>query len=298
MVPSPDAPPPAAAYEGPAPAAPESPAPGVHEGLPPEDVIFDEVVVAPRRAFAPLPDLRLIERPGWLQIVTPSFKQGGFNEVAFSALDASNADAIIDATIAEYRGLGIKFRWCVGPGSAPEDLAERLARRGLIASWTRGMARSTAEVPPAGAPAAHVAEVDAGAPAAHVAEVDAGALDAFTRLMAEGWGVDPGPLARAHDAMFAQAGRRERLFVATLGGEPAAAASYVAFPRSAYLLGAVVLPRFRRRGLYRALVEARLADARARGIALATSRAREETSAPLLERMGFRTVCRFPVFHD
>jgi GNAT superfamily N-acetyltransferase len=58
-----------------------------------------------------------------------------------------------------------------------------------------------------------------------------------------------------------------------------------------------VLPRFRGRGLYRALVGARLADARARGIALATAHAREETSAPLLEKMGFETVCRFPVFH-
>jgi GNAT superfamily N-acetyltransferase len=59
------------------------------------------------------------------------------------------------------------------------------------------------------------------------------------------------------------------------------------------LLGGVVLPRFRGRGLYRALVRARLSDARTHGIALATSHAREATSAPILERLGFATICRF-----
>jgi len=34
-----------------------------------DEAIFEEVIVAPRRAFPLLPDLRVIERPGWLQIV-------------------------------------------------------------------------------------------------------------------------------------------------------------------------------------------------------------------------------------
>lgn len=37
-----------------------------------DEAIFEEVIVAPRKAFPPLPDLRVIDRPGWLQIVTPS----------------------------------------------------------------------------------------------------------------------------------------------------------------------------------------------------------------------------------
>lgn len=61
-------------------------------------------------------------------------------------------------------------------------------------------------------------------------------------------------------------------------------------------MGGVVLPSYRGRGLYRALVHARLAHARARGIAIATSHAREATSAPILEAIGFETVCRFPLY--
>jgi ribosomal protein S18 acetylase RimI-like enzyme len=251
----------------------------------PDDAILEEVFVTPRSATLPVPDLRRIERPGWSQIITPSFRTGGLNEVAFSALADGEADAIIDATIAEYRALGIEFRWAVPPGSAPADLGARLARRGLTESWGRGMARATAPLDAPADPAIRVDEID-----------DAAGAGDFTRVMAEGWGVDPEPLRRVHEHLLELPERRQRLFLARSGGEPAGAASYVAFPRSAYLLGAVVLPPFRGRGLYRALARARLADAHARGIELATCHAREATSAPILERLGFATIRRFAIY--
>lgn len=245
--------------------------------------LLQEVIDAPRRAWLPLADLRVVERPGWLQIITPSFRTGGFNEVALTQIDGADADAVIDETIAEYRRLGIAFRWAVPPGSEPDDLAERLTRRGLVGSMVRGMACATADAPPA-------------PPGASTEEVDEDSVDLFTSVMAEGWSSDTAELDRVHRAVFSQPDRPQRLFLARWDGEPAAVASYVAFPRSAYLLGAVTLPRFRGKGLYRALVAARMRDAAARGLTLATSQAREGTSAPILERMGFRTVCRFPVF--
>ncbi len=253
----------------------------------PDAAILEEVFVTPRSATLPVPDLRRIERPGFCQIITPSFQTGGLNEVAFSALADDEADAVIDATIAEYRALGIQFRWAVPPGSAPADLGARLVRRGLVESWGRGMARATAPLEAPGDPAL----------AARIDEAtDAAGAAVFTRVMAEGWGVDPGPLHRAHERLLELPDRRHRLFVAYAGAEPAGAAGYVAFPRSAYLLGAVVLPAFRGRGLYRALAGARLADAHARGIELATCHAREATSAPILERLGFATIARFAIY--
>jgi ribosomal protein S18 acetylase RimI-like enzyme len=257
----------------------------------PEAAICEEVLVSPRSASLPLPELRRIERPGWVQIITPSFRTGGLNEVALSVMADAEADAIIDATIAEYRALGLAFRWAVPPGSAPADLGARLARRGLVESWGRGMARATAA--PGGEPGAPAADGD---PAITVEEIDAAGADVFTRVMAEGWNVDPAPLLRANQLALAMPERRHRMFLARRGGEPAGTASYVAFPRSAFLLGAVVLPRFRGQGLYRALALARLADAHARGLALATCHARESTSAPILERLGFATICRFPIY--
>ncbi|MCC6622751.1 MAG: GNAT family N-acetyltransferase [Deltaproteobacteria bacterium] len=240
--------------------------------------LFHEAVVVPRRAWVPLPDLEVVERPGWLQIVTPSFRQGGFNEVAHAVLDEREADAVIDRTIAGYRDRGIRFRWTVGPDSAPADLAERLARRGLVRSLSRAMVRSTA-------PLANLAL----APGVSVEPVDAHNVEAYTEVMAAGWGADPEPLRRVH-ALVLGAPSSHRLTLGRVDGQPAGAAGQVLFARSTYLLGAVVLPAFRRRGLYAALVAARLDLARAAGLDLATSLARAETSAPLLERLGFQTV--------
>jgi GNAT superfamily N-acetyltransferase len=242
--------------------------------------ILDEVMVVSRRSFPPLPDLRLIERPGWMQIITPSIKIGAVNAVLFSALDERDAEARIDATVIEYRALGLKFRWNLGPGSAPADLGERLARRGLTASRGRGMARLTTAPP-------HAAD-----PAIEIAYVDATTLGAFSDVTARGWDLDPAQTAALNAQILAAPGRRQHMFLAYHPGEPVAAASYVGFARSAYMMGGVVLPGHRGHGLYSALVIARLAHARAQGIELATGHARESTSASILERLGFVTICR------
>jgi GNAT superfamily N-acetyltransferase len=57
-----------------------------------------------------------------------------------------------------------------------------------------------------------------------------------------------------------------------------------------------VFDAHRGRGAYRALLAARLARLRALGIGLATTHAREHSSAPILERLGFETVFRHRVY--
>lgn len=256
------------------------------------DEIFHEVIVSPRRAFPALPDLQLIERPGWLQIITPSIKTGAFNEVIFSHLDGRDAsiDDTIDAAIDGYRSRGLKFRWSAAPGSAPADLGERLVARGLVESTGRAMAR------PIDPSDQGTIAGEASDPAIAIAEVDSISIEAFSGVMAAGWGLERGSLAVVNAAILATSGARHHMFLATWNGEPVATAGYVALPRSAYLVGGVVLPGFRGRGLYRALVAARIAHARADGIELATSHARESTSAPILERMGFATIARFSTY--
>ncbi|HVY44897.1 MAG TPA: GNAT family N-acetyltransferase, partial [Minicystis sp.] len=79
-------------------------------------------------------------------------------------------------------------------------------------------------------------------------------------------------------------------FLARAGGAGAGTAALVLHDDFGYLLGAHVVPAFRRRGAYTALVAARLAFLARRGIGLAVTQARVETSAPILERLGFATV--------
>lgn len=66
------------------------------------------------------------------------------------------------------------------------------------------------------------------------------------------------------------------------------------------MFGAGVVPAFRGRGAYRALLAARLHDARGRGATLALVHARSGTSGPILRKIGFaqvgqQTVIEVPV---
>lgn len=252
-----------------------------------EEALIEEVTVAPRRAFLPLPDTQVIERPGWLQLITPSLRQGGLNEVVHAVLSEAEADAVIDETLQDYARRGLRLRWTVGPGSAPADLAERLERRGLRRIEIRGLACLTAPLPAAARPAP-----DAGA--VTVEEVDERSLGDFTAVMAAGWGMDPATLDPLNRVVLRDPARRSRLLLARCDGAPAAVASMVLLPRSAYFIGGVTLPAFRGRGLYRALCAERLRLAAAQGRALATTHAMADSSAPILARLGFVEVCRFP----
>ncbi|HZZ34676.1 MAG TPA: GNAT family N-acetyltransferase, partial [Caulobacteraceae bacterium] len=77
--------------------------------------------------------------------------------------------------------------------------------------------------------------------------------------------------------------------VAYAGVAPVAAGRLEMIPGSAFagLYGGGTAPEQRGRGVYRALVAARAAEARARGYRYLTVDARE-TSRPILERLGFQ----------
>jgi GNAT superfamily N-acetyltransferase len=126
-----------------------------------------------------------------------------------------------------------------------------------------------------------------------VEPVDMTNVREYTQTMAVGWDMDPGPVDVANELVARGDARLHHLFLARYDGQPAATGGAVLFPRSMYLIGGVTLAAFRARGLYRALVAARLALARQRGVQLATSIARVETSAPILEGLGFESLCRY-----
>lgn len=231
-----------------------------------------------------MPDTRVTERPGWLSLLTPSLKQGALNEVALSRLPEDDADAIIDATIAEYRAAGCRFKWYVRPGSTPADLAERLERRGFVRHDVHGVARDLSPV-----------EIRKTA-AAVIEPVDLATVDEFTDVMSIGWEMDSAALRPLHRRMLEVAPDKYRLFLARAGRDPVGVATYTVSGRAAYQMGALVLPSHRGLAIYQALVATRIADAASRGLSLATSQARAATSAPILEKLGFETICRFPSF--
>ncbi len=86
--------------------------------------IRHEVLVVPRRAWLEVPDLRVIERPGWMQIVTPSFTRGGNNEVAHAELSERGAAARVDERFAIF---------ALGAEQAIADAAPRAVQQFTVA---------------------------------------------------------------------------------------------------------------------------------------------------------------------
>lgn len=242
-----------------------------------------ELIDSPARAHVPFEGLEVIDRPGWAQLTCDRFPRGGFNGIWRSQLSDDEADRVIDETIAGYTRRGLAFRWSVMPGSTPLDLAARLAAKGLTSTEVVGMARSTRFEAPT-------------FPGVQVEEIGPDRAEDYTRVMAAGWGAPAGALLDYHRACLADPRRTQRLFLASVEGVPAGVAGASLFARSMYLVGGVVLPRFRRRGAYGALTAARLSLARSLGIPLATTHAIASTSAPLLEREGFDAWFRFLSF--
>jgi len=245
----------------------------------------DAVLRAVLGAHLPRPGLTVIERPGWYQVITPSSVTAMNNEVILSAIPSDEVERVIDETIAGYRAHGAAFKWCVGPWSAPDDLGERLSRRGFRSWAVRGMACE---------PAAIAIAVPADVTTELVTEAS---LVPHVAAVVRGW-AHP-----ASDVDFLLGAHRERLrsgesalFNAWCRGELVGTAGFLRKPDgSAYMAGAQVFDAHRGRGVYRALLEARLARLRELGISLATTHAREQTSAPILERLGFETVFRYRV---
>lgn len=60
-----------------------------------------------------------------------------------------------------------------------------------------------------------------------------------------------------------------------------------------YLIGSAVLPEYRNRGVYHALLQYRFNRDRKAGCELLTVQARVGTSEPILRRLGFQEYCRF-----
>jgi GNAT superfamily N-acetyltransferase len=122
-------------------------------------------------------------------------------------------------------------------------------------------------------------------------------LPAYYACFAQGWETSaPDVAVWCADHVRALATGRFHFYLARVGGEPAGTAGFIVKARCAYLVGGNVLPQFRGRGVYRALLDQRLSAVAARGIHLAVTQAREATSAPILEALGFESLYRSHVY--
>lgn len=119
-----------------------------------------------------------------------------------------------------------------------------------------------------------------------VTRVDHASLDAYVSTGAAAWSL---PVDEVQREAFGRALDNE--LVAFIAGNLGAGAILLREDHG-YLVGTAVKEGARGRGVYRSLVAARLAFLHERGIEYAVTQARESTSAPILEHLGFETLFR------
>jgi len=237
------------------------------------------------------PGIEVVQTERYRLTLQPDNPLPGPNSVTWIRCEGAGADAVIE----EVRGLVAPRRlpvmWILDPETRPADFATYLAAHGVhpephspeVAVMVLG-AEARLEHPPIEGLEIH----DALADAQTFRTADAVNAESFGESPR---GQTPEQLAalerRRHNQIAA--GHR-RVLLATIDGEPAGSAGLNLYPpHGAILNGGAVREKFRGRGVYRAMVAARLAMVRESG-APGVSVWGGPMSKPILARLGFETV--------
>jgi GNAT superfamily N-acetyltransferase len=215
----------------------------------------------------------------------------GWSGIAWSQLDAANADAVIAAQVDFFRGRGETFEWKLYDYDQPPDLAQRLRAAGFRPEEDEALMF---------APVSQVAEGG---------HIPTGVrLPAGLRLLPVEDEAGVGLLIDVHERVFGTDGSRLRqslaaqlrsspgtmaMVVVMAGDEPVCSAR-IEFPPGADfagLWGGGTVPAWRGRGIYRALVAYRAQLAAARGYRYLQVDASPD-SEPILARLGFTRLAR------
>lgn len=230
------------------------------------------------------PGIEVIDTPRYRITLQPDFPIPGPNSIAWIRCQAGEAEDVIrEARAAVAARAHVPIYWILDPETQPPDFADYLVRHGVDFDSEAAVMvlpiESTIDGP----------DVDG----LQIQDVlaDRDGFRSAGDVNSQAFGsqrLDDEVQERRRKNNLAAGNRR--VLLATLDGEPAGAAGLTLWPPDGAILnGGAVLPKFRGRGVYRALVAARLAMAREAGVeGLAVWGGK--MSAPILARFGFVTV--------
>jgi GNAT superfamily N-acetyltransferase len=210
--------------------------------------------------------------------------ENGEGMVIYSELDESNADQVIREQISYFEGLGQSFEWKWYDYDQPPDLRERLAAHGFDVEEAEAIMVLDLE---------HAPPLLLWQPVQHMIErvTDPEELVDLQAIQQQVWEEDMSWLAGYLGDSLRQNPEQMSVYVAYVDGQPASAA-WIYFPQRslfASLWGGSTVSRFRKRGLYTALLAARAQEARQRQVRFLTVDA-SEMSRPILEKFGFQWI--------
>jgi GNAT superfamily N-acetyltransferase len=207
----------------------------------------------------------------------------GWSGIVWSDLDAGTADRVIADQVAFFAARGEEFEWKLFSYDQPPDLAQRLLAAGFVAEDAESLMVAES-APIAGPGAADVALPDG----IRLVEVtDEAGVEQMTEVHDRVFG--PDPRLRASLMTQLRNAPETMVMVLAMASEEPVCSARIAFGADtdfAGLWGGGTLPKWRGRGIYRALVGYRARLAVARGYRYLQVDASPE-SRPILERLGF-----------
>jgi GNAT superfamily N-acetyltransferase len=239
----------------------------------------------------PSPGVEIVVTPHYQLQLMPDFPIPGPNNVSWIRCTEAEADDVIEEVRAAAAARGLPLSWILDPDAQPPDLADRLAGHGIVPE--PGDDRVSVMVLRADSEL-YMPTIEGLALRDGLAGIDS--FTAAEQVAAEAFGDvafgAPSPIDAQRDRRFAnnRAAGNRHIVLATIDGEPAGSGALtVLAPDAAIINGGAVRPRFRGRGVYRALVVERLKiarDAGAAGLIVWGG----HMSGPILAGLGFETV--------
>lgn len=237
-------------------------------------------------ALYDIEERRQVRIPGFRREETPQLvrmidEAGEYAYIAWSNLQPEAVDAAIEAEMAHFSALGQEFEWKTYSHDVPTNLMERLQAHGFMVEENEAiMAIDLTDLGPAPVPTAHlrIRRIDD--------PLDMGDYGIVERQV---WGDDTNTFIGHLSVSLRDHPDYQSIYVAYVDDRPVSAArvNFSIGSSFASLWGGSTVKEFRGRGIYSAMLDLRLREARARGYSFATIDA-GPMSRPIVERRGFR----------
>jgi len=232
------------------------------------------------------------EHPGFVREVFPEFVRltpttpGGEGFIQLARLARDTIDAAIEEQKAHFKSLGFGFEWKHHDFDTPENLRERLLAHGFKPDNTEAlMVLDVVAHPPWRGTLPRGVRVERIATVDQIPDVVA----AHDRANNEPWP----PLARRLEAAF-----DTTVIFCAYDGDAPIGTGWVEFPPGSEFTeihGGAVVAEYRGKGIYSALFDARVQEARRRGSRFIVVDA-GPMSRPILVRKGFEFICETTPF--
>jgi GNAT superfamily N-acetyltransferase len=227
-----------------------------------------------------LPPGTQVEWDGPVRRLTGLYGGGFVDYRDLAGLRGEELDALIARQVAVFSARGEKFEWKTRSHDEPADLPQRLLAAGFEPEERETVVVGLASEQAVARPAPPGVEIR------HTTSHED--FDRFAAMKSVVWETDMSWLA---DMLRTESGENMRVYVAEADGQQVSAAwiRFVPGTDFAGLWGGATLKEYRGRGIYKALVAVRAADAIERGYTYLQVDASDD-SRPILERLGFVAV--------